>query len=107
MTPAEIAAALREIAAYVDLEGNRFRARAYERAARSIGAVAELDRLIAERRLDELPGIGKSLARVIEELATRGRIELLERLRERWPRVVLELAALPEVGPERARRLHE
>ncbi|HWM85349.1 MAG TPA: PHP domain-containing protein [Kofleriaceae bacterium] len=102
MSSLAIAARLREIAAYLVLEGDRFRARAYEKAARSLEGVKDLDRLIAERRLTELPRIGPSLAGAIEELSRRGTIDLLERLREKWPKLVLELADLGGVGPGRA-----
>jgi DNA polymerase (family 10) len=102
-----IAARLREIAAYLGLDGDRYRARAYEKAARSVEAVAQIDSLIAERRLTELPHVGDSLAGVIEELARRGTIELLDRLRARWPKLVVELAELRGVGPARALAIHE
>jgi len=107
MEPVEIAALLREIATYLDLDGEHFRARAYEKAARTVEASHDLDRIIAEGRLTELPGVGASLARVIEELAARGAVDLLDRLRASWPPVVVELSKLPKVGPGRARKIHE
>jgi DNA polymerase (family 10) len=107
MEPAEIAAALREIATYLELEGERFRARAYVRAARSVDATHDLRRLIDEGRLTELPGLGESLARLVAELADHGTVPLLERLRAAWPPVVLELARLPGVGTPKARKLYE
>jgi DNA polymerase (family X) len=102
-----IADALREIASYLGLEGDRYRAEAYERGARAVEAVADLPRLLAEDRLTELPGIGPSLAGTIRELAERGTTGTLDRLRETWPPVVRELALLPRVGADRARRIHE
>jgi len=101
-----IAALLREIAAYLVLEGERFRARAYQRAAGSIEATHDLERLIAERRLTDLPGVGRALAGVVEELSRRGSAEVLERLRTRWPRLVVELAGLGGLGPARGLALH-
>lgn len=103
----EVAALLREIADALALENEPHRSRAYARAARSLDGVADLDRLIAERRLTELPGVGRSLESLIGELSERGTASLLERLRERWPKVLAELARLPRMGPERARRLYE
>jgi DNA polymerase (family X) len=107
VTALPVASRLREIAAYLALEGDRHRARAYEKAARTMDAVHDLDRLIAERRLTSLPGIGASLAGVIEELARRGTTDSLERLRSRWPKLVIELAELGGVGAARAAALHE
>jgi len=104
---AAIAGALREIASYFDVEGDRFRARAYERAARAIALAPDVDGLVREGRLRELPGIGPSLARVIEEISRTGSVGLLTRLRARWPGIIVPLSQLPHVGPEKARRIHE
>jgi len=107
MEPAEIAAALREIATYLELEGERFRARAYVRAARSVEASQDLGRLVREGRLTELPGLGESLARLVTELAEQRAVPLLDRLRARWPAILVELARLPGVGAPKARQLHD
>src|SRR6188768_917564 len=98
MEPATIAAQLRELAVYYELDGDRHRSFAYERAAKSIEAANGLHRLIDEGRLEELPGVGPSIARVVAELARRGTVAVLERLRLQWPVVVVELAGLPKVG---------
>ena len=74
--PIEIAAALREIATALELEGERFRARAYDRAARTIELTPGIADAIREERLLELPGIGPSLARVVEEIASTGTVGL-------------------------------
>ncbi|HEY8145506.1 MAG TPA: PHP domain-containing protein [Kofleriaceae bacterium] len=107
MDSSAVAARLREIAAYLELDGEKFRARAYEKAARSVEATKDLDRLIADGRLTELPRVGESLARTIEELAETGSVGLLDRLRERWPKLLVEMADLPGLGATRARRLHD
>jgi len=107
MEPATIAALLRELAVYYELDGDRHRAFAYDRAAKSVEPAKNLARLIDEGRLDELPGVGQSIARVIVELAKRGTIELLDKMREKWPPVVIELAQLPKVGVTKARYLFE
>jgi DNA polymerase (family 10) len=107
MEPAAIATQLREIAIYFELEGDRHRALAYERAARSIEAAAGLRRLIAEGRLEDLPNVGPSIARVVGDLAARGGSDVLDRLRGAWPAVIVELAHLPGVGPAKARKLHD
>ena len=72
MEPTTIAAQLREIAVYFDLDGDRHRAIAYDKAARSIEAAKGLHRLLDEGRLEELPGIGPSIARAVGDLARRG-----------------------------------
>jgi DNA polymerase (family 10) len=106
MEPATIAAQLREISIYFELEGDKHRALAYDRAAKSIEAAAGLHRLIEEGRLEELPGVGPSIARVVGDLARRGNTTVLERLRAQWPALIVELAQLPRVGAVKARKLH-
>ena len=105
--PATIAAQLRELAVYYELDGDRHRAFAYERAAKSVEAANGLHRLIEEGRLEELPGIGPSIARVVAELARRGTVTVLERLRATWPALVVELAQLPRVGVPKARKIYQ
>src|SRR5215470_18533927 len=107
MEPATIAALLRELAVYYELDGDRHRAFAYDRAAKAVEAANGLHRLIDEGRLEELPGVGASIARVIAELARQGSVPVLERLRERWPSVVIELAQLPKVGVTKARKIYQ
>lgn len=106
MEPATIAAQLREISIYFELEGDKHRALAYDRAAKSIESAAGLYRLLDEGRLEELPGIGPSIARVVGDLARRGNTSVLERLRAQWPAIIVELAQLPKVGAQKARKLH-
>jgi len=107
MDPTTIAALLREIAVYFDLDGDRHRAMAYDKAAKSIEAAKGLHRLLDEGRLEELPGIGPSIARTVGDLARRGSTTILEKLRVKWPAVVVELAQLPSVGVLKARKIHE
>jgi DNA polymerase (family 10) len=102
-----IASVLREIGAYLRLEGEPFRARAYQLAAQRVAATPELDALVNQRRLTDLPGIGLALAGAILELRRTGSTGLLRKLRERWPRGLLELRSLPGVGDRKARQLYQ
>jgi DNA polymerase (family 10) len=103
----EIARALREIAALLEIEGeNPFKIRAYERGARALeGYAGDLGALAEGGRLTELDGIGDALAKKIEELHRTGTTELLERLRQRHPPGTLELLTVPELGPKKAAAL--
>jgi len=102
-----IASLLREIAIYFDLDGDRHRALAYDKAANSVEAANGLQRLLDEGRLEELPAIGPSIARTIGDLARRGSATVLDNLRAKWPMVIVELAQLPYVGVIKARKIHE
>jgi DNA polymerase (family 10) len=107
MEPATIAAQLRELAVYYELDGDKHRAYAYDRAAKAVAAANGLHRLIDEGRLEELPGIGPSIARVVIELHRTGTAGVLERLRAAWPAIVIELAQLPKVGVPKARKIYQ
>jgi len=107
LEPTTIAALLRELAVYYELDGDRHRAFAYERASKSVEAANGLHRLIDEGRLEELPGVGPSIARVVADLARTGTVPVLERQRGQWPPIVIELAQLPRVGVPKARRIFQ
>jgi putative hydrolase len=105
-----IAERLREAADLLDQQdANPFRTAAYRRAADTLISLDEsIAGLLARAGVDgltELPGIGRSLAAAIAEMAHTGRWRQLERLRgEVDPQALFQ--AMPGVGPELARRIH-
>ena len=99
----EVGALLREYADLILLSGgNAFRARSYEKAARSVGGypgdLARLD----DAGLREIPGVGDSTAEKISEYLATGRIEALESLRAKIPPGVRDVTQIPGVGPKTA-----
>jgi len=84
MTNSEIAKVFEEIARLMPRNReNIFKIRAYEKVARAIGELKEpVDRLVAEGRLREIPGVGEAIAKKITELVTTGKLGFLERLKE-------------------------
>ncbi|MFP2957630.1 DNA polymerase/3'-5' exonuclease PolX [Myxococcus sp. 1LA] len=104
---ATVAQVLRDISLLLQLQGESgFRVRAYDMAAdRIAGLPQELGPLVAEGRLESLPGIGPALAEKISELVTTGRLGYLEELRAQFPPGLLELTQLPDVGPKKVARL--
>ncbi|NUP11886.1 MAG: DNA polymerase/3'-5' exonuclease PolX, partial [Polyangiaceae bacterium] len=108
MSREQVAAVLREISRYVWVSDPRsFRARSYEQAALAIESTAIFEELLRAGRLTELPGIGESIAGVIEEIHRTGESRLLERLRAEVPRGVVEIAAIRGIDAARARKLHD
>jgi DNA polymerase (family 10) len=109
-TNLDVAARLEEIASILTTQGaNPYRVQAYHRAAKTIG---ELSRPVTEViaasgmvGLDELPGIGPSLAQTIFQLAANGRASMLERLRGDSDAIEL-LASVPGIGRRTAQHLH-
>ncbi|MEJ7594470.1 MAG: helix-hairpin-helix domain-containing protein [Planctomycetaceae bacterium] len=82
---------------------NPFRVRAYRNAARTISSTSEsLDEMVrSERDLTELTGIGKDLARQIQEVVTTGKHAALEELRKQIPGGVLDMLRIQGVGPKK------
>ena len=68
----EVAKLLTEYGRHTALAGgNPYRAKAYIRAAENLACVAEpLDRIIAEDRLREIPGVGNAIARFVSPGST-------------------------------------
>jgi DNA polymerase (family 10) len=104
----QVAKLLREYARRTALRGgNPYRAKAYARAADSIAALVEpLDRIVAEDRLTDVPGIGEAIADIVAKLHRTGTHPSLEKLRKEVPDGVLELLSVPGLKPEKALRLH-
>ncbi len=106
----QVAARLEEVARVLEQQGaNRFRVHAYRRAAATLRGLAngveEILRQGGVAALQELPGIGESLARAIHALVGTGRLPMLERLRGESDPVAL-LATVPGIGRRTAERLH-
>jgi DNA polymerase (family 10) len=93
----EIAEVLRDVALALELGGrDRYRAAAYRRGAEALEQLnADLDRLIAEGRLTETPGLGASLAAQIAEIRRTGCSATLEGLVSAMPSGALELGKVP------------
>ncbi|HDI53159.1 MAG TPA: DNA polymerase III, partial [Candidatus Bathyarchaeota archaeon] len=105
---AEVAEILYEISELYALRGEQYRSRAYMMAAQRIGSLTEDIRKIWQRgELQSIPGVGKSIAAVIEEYLETGQSSKLEELREGLPRGVMEIIELDGVGPKKAMRLYE
>ena len=86
--------------------GDQFRARSYEKAARSIAGLAEDVSQFGPERLQQIPGVGKAIARKVAEIGETGTFAELEGLRAQIPDGVLQLTRIPALGPKRALLLY-
>ena len=109
MTKTEIAAVLEEVAALLELKGeNPFKIRAYTNAARSLETFGgNISKLQDEEALAKIPGIGKSIAEKIKELAATGSLKYLEELRTEFPAAILELFSISGLGAKKIKALYE
>jgi DNA polymerase (family 10) len=102
----EIAGLLREYAELTQITGGDvFRARNYEKAARSVRGWADDISQLDVKALRAIPGVGASIAAKISEYRDTGSIRALDELRAKIPPGVLELTRVPGLGPKRALQL--
>ena len=103
----EIAGLLREYAELTQITGGDvFRARNYEKAARSVRGWADDIGQLDVTALRAIPGVGASIAAKIAEYRESGSIRALDELRAKIPPGVLELTRVPGLGPKRALQLN-
>src|SRR5436189_4039599 len=109
MDKATIADVLDKIAALLELKGeNPFKIRAYTNAARSLETFGgNLSNLQDEEALAKIPGIGKSIALKVKELAATGSLKYLEELRAQFPAAILELFSISGLGAKKIKALYE
>lgn len=105
----EVAKLLEDIATLLEMKGeSRFRVVAYEEAARRIESWPEpIEEVWKKGKLREIPGIGESIASKIEEYLSTGKLSYLEELTREIPPEVIQLTAIPGVGPKTAKLLYD
>lgn len=99
-----IAACFEQLADLLEIQAaNPFRVRAYRNAARTIASTAEslADLIGTDGDLTQLTGIGKDLAKQIQEIVRTGRHAQLEELKAAVPSGVLDMLRVPGVGPKK------
>lgn len=110
MSNEDVAETLERVADLLEAQdANPFRVRAYRNA---VATLRELDRPVRElldeggtKALEELPGIGASLASAIRESVYTGRLGMLDRLEGQVSPEDL-FTTVPGIGDELARRIH-
>jgi DNA polymerase (family 10) len=103
----EIADLLREIADFLELQEVEYKPRAYRRAARSVESLSEDVEAVHERgELEEIEGVGESIATKIAEYLETGEMTYYEELRAELPIDVEAITSVEGVGPKTAKRLY-
>lgn len=98
-----VAACLHEIGDMLDILGeDRFRVVSYHRAGRAVeGLTEDVEDLVREGKLGDIPGVGSAIAEKITEFVTTGAITYHEELKARFPPGVLDLLQLRGLGPKK------
>jgi Holliday junction resolvasome RuvABC DNA-binding subunit len=86
MTNQKLAEILFEIAELLEIKGVAFKPRAYRKAAQSLEAlendVSEIYKKEGVKGLEKIPGVGKSIAKKIEEYLKKKKIKYYDELKE-------------------------
>jgi DNA polymerase (family 10) len=109
MRNAEIADAFEELASLYELDGAVvYRVVAYRNAAKAIReAGVSVEEMTRKGRVEELSGVGRTIAEKIDALLETGSIPSAEKLKARIPPGLVEITRIPGLGPKRARLLYD
>lgn len=107
----EIARLLSETADLMEIAGeNSFSIRSYRNAASAIESYPEQVSAILkdpEKKVTDIPGIGKGIASALEEIQKRGSFERRDQMLAVYPPTALELLKIQGLGPKSIRTLWE
>ena len=101
---------LGRIAAYLELHGeNKFKARAYETAAKALRAFPsdDLAGALASGELAAVRGLGPATLAVVRDLIEHGQSQYLEQLRQTTPEGLLDMLDVPGLTPAKIHVIHE
>jgi DNA polymerase (family X) len=104
----QLAQVFHDIGDLLEVKGELvFKTVAYHRAADAIGRFpVEVSRAYREGKPPDIPGVGKSMAGQLSELASTGRSEYREKLLSEFPTTLLEMLRLPGLGPKTVRLIY-
>ncbi|MHB9019747.1 MAG: DNA polymerase/3'-5' exonuclease PolX [Minisyncoccota bacterium] len=107
----DIALACAEIGYFLAMEDVAFKPKAYQKVAQTI---FDLDEEVYDlylkggfSALENIPGVGVSIAEKIEEFLKTGKIKYFEDLKKKWPIKIEEFMNIEGIGPKTVRRLYE
>jgi DNA polymerase (family 10) len=107
LSNADVAKILTQIRTLMEFAGEPFfKFMAYERAAETLENAPPVAELVAAGRLQELPGIGKTIAGRIAEICATGSCAYLEELGAKYPLTLVEVLGVSGVGMKTAQQLY-
>ncbi len=110
-TNQSIAEVLSQMGEYLAMQQVQFKPRAFEKAAETIAGleeeVSEIYMRDGVKGLKEIPGVGQSIAAIIEELIKTGRSKDYEELKKATPVRLDELARVEGLGPKSIQKLYK
>jgi len=107
----EIAKILYQIADFLEMEGIAFKPYAYQKAALTLETLEEdVTQIYKEggvKALENISGVGESIALKIEEYLKTGKIKYYQELKRKMPIDLGEIVAIEGMGPKKAKILYQ
>ena len=111
MVNQELAKIFHEISSYLEMEEISFKPYAYEKVALTLETLKEdVDRIYQKEginALEKIPGVGKNIAKKIEEYLKTGKIKSYEKLKKKLPIDLGGLTAVEGMGPKKVKVLYQ
>ncbi|MBI2462884.1 MAG: DNA polymerase/3'-5' exonuclease PolX [Candidatus Spechtbacteria bacterium] len=111
MTNAQIAQIFKNIAVYLEMQDVPFKPRAYEKVAQVLESldqeVSDVYKKGGREALENIPGVGASIAEHIEELIKTGKLKYYEQLKKKMPVKFEELRSVEGLGPKTIKLLYK
>lgn len=111
MVNRELATIFYAIADILDADRVAFKPLAYRKAALALESAkedaADIYAAGGVKSLEDIPGVGKSIAQKIEEYVKTGKIKYYEKLKRSLPVDLGQITAIEGVGPKRAKILYQ
>jgi len=110
-TNKSIAEIFYQIAEILELKGQVWESRAYQKAARTIEMFSkDVSDIYKEKGLEglmDIPGVGEGLAKKIEEFVNSGKIKKHQEVLKSIPSGLVEIMSIPGMGPKKAAKLNK
>ncbi|MCL4406372.1 MAG: DNA polymerase/3'-5' exonuclease PolX [Patescibacteria group bacterium] len=107
----EIARIFNEISEYLEMQGVAFKPQAYSRAASVIDSLEEdissIYKKGGTKALEDIPGVGASMAEKMEEYLKTGKIKYYESLKKKTPVDLSGLSQIEGLGPQKIKVLYK
>ena len=107
----KIARIFSSISQYLIIQNVAFKPQAYQKAAAALEILpVDIQEIYKEKGvegLEEISGVGKSLARKIEEYLKTGRVRYYDQLRKQLPVDLYQITQIEGIGPKTVKRLYQ
>jgi DNA polymerase (family 10) len=105
----EVVETFNRIADMLAIRGDQIhRILAYRKAAESIESLGrDINLIFAEGKLEEIPGVGSTLAAKIEEMLTTGHLEFYDKLATEIPPSLVDMLRVEGLGPKRVKQIYD